>query len=95
MKAWPSLAALVALMLPAAMSASAAEGEQLYLQRCAACHDSGQAGIPPRTQLVARTNQFIAEKLLLGSMQAQTLGLSEAQITQIADYLSAPVKATP
>jgi mono/diheme cytochrome c family protein len=68
--------------------AFAGEGEQLYQQRCAPCHDTGQAGVPPRAQLASRSSEFIAEKLLLGSMQAQTLGLSEAQIALIADYLA-------
>lgn len=64
------------------------EGQQLYQQRCAACHESGQSGIPPRAQLQARGSDFIVDKLLLGSMQAQTLGLSEEQISAIAHYLA-------
>jgi mono/diheme cytochrome c family protein len=77
-----------------------AEGEQLYLQRCAACHNSGQTGIPPRSQLASRPKEFIIDKLMLGSMQSQTLGLSEAQIALIASYLIQPGlsetgKATP
>lgn len=71
------------------------EGQQLYQQRCAACHESGQSGIPPRAQLHARGADFIVDKLLLGSMQAQTLGLSEEQISAIAHYLASEPPALP
>lgn len=79
------------LLLAAASTAAGAaepEGQALYQQRCAPCHESGQSGIPPRAQLHSRSADFIAEKLLLGSMQAQTLGLSEQQISEIAQYLA-------
>lgn len=92
---WPALL-LAFASLP--VQATDTEGQLLYQQRCAACHDSGQVGIPPRAQLHARGSDFIVDKLLLGSMQAQTLGLSEAQISDIAHYLTqdpAPVEQNP
>ncbi len=61
----------------------------LYQRRCATCHESGDPAIPSRAQIAARPRSWVIEKLMLGSMQAQALGLSEIEITQLADYLGA------
>jgi cytochrome c5 len=60
----------------------------LYQRRCAACHESGDAAIPSRAQIATRSRSWVMEKLMLGSMQAQALGLSEAEIGELASYLS-------
>jgi hypothetical protein len=64
-----------------------ATGQQLYAERCRACHDSNESGIPPTAKMSALKTDVIVEKLLLGSMQTQALGLSERQIGQIAVFL--------
>lgn len=61
----------------------------LYSQRCAGCHESGDAAIPQRAQLATRPQSLIMDKLMQGSMQSQALGLSEAQIAALARYLGA------
>ena len=73
-------------VLPAT-SASAATA-LLYQRRCAACHESGDAAIPSRAQIATRSRSWVMDKLMLGSMQAQALGLSEAEIGDLATYLS-------
>ncbi len=83
-----TLAICFATLPLAALPAAADEGPALYEARCAACHDHPQTGIPPRAQLASRSLEFIMEKLLLGSMQTQTLGLSEAQIKELALFLT-------
>lgn len=63
-------------------------GQQLYAERCRACHDSNQSGIPATDQLSKLKADAIVEKVLLGSMQTQALGLSERQLGQIAAFLT-------
>ena len=77
----------LAVMLIGAAYADGA-GAKLYQSRCAHCHELVQNGIPPRSAIAARSVQFIVEKLSLGSMQSQALGLSDAQIEQVAAYLA-------
>lgn len=43
-------------------------GEQLYLQRCAMCHDTGRA--PPRSQIAQLSQREIREALDTGFMAA-------------------------
>jgi hypothetical protein len=45
-----------------------AAGEQLYLQRCAMCHDAGRA--PPRSQIAQVSHSEIREALDTGFMAA-------------------------
>ncbi len=69
--------------------ACAADGEALYLQRCAACHDHPRQGLPARSALAAHTVEFIVDKVTFGSMQSQALGLDDGEIEAIARYLAA------
>jgi len=68
------------------------EGVRLYEQRCAMCHDSGQAGIPTRAHLATLSLKKIVFTLQYGAMQNQAFGLSAAQLHALAQYLiSKPV----
>ncbi len=73
---------------PAADAANLADGARLYAERCRACHESNQSGIPAVEILRNLKSDAIVEKLLLGSMQTQALGLTELQIGQVALYLT-------
>jgi mono/diheme cytochrome c family protein len=60
----------------------------LYAARCGACHDQQRADVPARAQLAARTPEFIIDKMAFGSMQAQALGLDDAQLVALARWLA-------
>jgi mono/diheme cytochrome c family protein len=82
-------ATVLTLLVPLATpSTPAPEGRALYQQRCAACHDQDRPDVPSRQQMATRTVAFIVDKLAFGSMQTQALGLSDAQIEQLASYLA-------
>ncbi len=76
--------------LPAAVLSGGklGQGKALYQQRCMACHEEGQASIASRLQMAQLSAGRIVEKLIYGSMQTQSLGLTEQQIHQIALYLT-------
>jgi mono/diheme cytochrome c family protein len=83
--------ALPAAAMPETAAISDADlldGGRLYVERCRACHESNQSGVPPPDRLTSLKSDVIVEKLLLGSMQTQALGLTERQIGQIARYLT-------
>lgn len=63
-------------------------GERLYAERCRACHDANQSGIPATIGLSKLKPDAVVEKMLFGSMQTQALGLSERQMGQIAAFLA-------
>ena len=77
-------------VVPSADAAGLTDGARLYAERCRACHESNQSGIPAVDALRSLKSDAIVEKLLLGSMQTQTLGLTERQIGLIALYLTGP-----
>jgi mono/diheme cytochrome c family protein len=77
-------------IVPATSAADLADGARLYAERCRACHESNQSGIPAVEILRNLKSDAVVEKLLLGSMQTQALGLTERQIGQIALYLTQP-----
>jgi len=71
----------------AAVADSGLDGEALFKQRCAACHDHPQGNIPPRTLLESRSRAYIVDTLTHGAMRAQAAGLSANDIDAIAGYL--------
>ena len=77
---------------PAAVPVKA--GEALFAQRCAACHESAQAGIPTPQVLARLGARAIGDALRHGVMRPQATGLSEAQIESLGVYLSSR-DATP
>ncbi len=77
-------------VVPATDAADITDGASLYAERCRACHESNQSGIPAVEKLRGLKTDAVVEKLLLGSMQTQALGLTERQIGQIALYLTDP-----
>lgn len=86
----PEPAATEDAVVSAAGADDLREGARLYAERCRACHESSQPGIPAAETLLSLKSDAIVEKLLLGSMQTQALGLTERQIGQVAIYLTSP-----
>jgi mono/diheme cytochrome c family protein len=92
------LTAAAALGAPAAASAQALpNGEQLYVQRCAACHDQGLGGAPARTVISTRSHDSIVTTLSTGVMQPMASGLKPEEIAALATYLALekPALANP
>ena len=90
--------AAVALTAPAtAFTQPLPNGEQLYKQRCAMCHDSGMGGAPARKAISARSHASIVETLTSGVMQPQATGLKAEEIAALATYLALekPALANP
>lgn len=72
---------------PATIDSSGLDGEGIYRQRCATCHDHPQGNIPPRSLIATRSRERIVHALTHGAMRAQAQGLSEEQIDEVARYL--------
>lgn len=71
-----------------ALTAHKIDSAHLYENRCAMCHGSGQLGVPQRATLATLDRERIFRALLDGAMQAQAIGLSEAEMRALAAYLS-------
>ena len=71
-------------------SVSLADGAALYATRCAPCHDQARADVPPRRKLVELSPGVVFDKLAFGSMQAQVLGMGDAELQAIAHWLTSP-----
>ena len=70
-----------------AQGASQAEGEALFKQRCASCHEPAQDRAPSRGALSARPASELTEALSEGVMAAMAEGLSGNQIQSVVRYL--------
>jgi len=64
------------------------EGEALYRQRCAACHDAGVSGAPNRAALQEMSAENIRFALVTGKMSVQGRGLASAQIDALSQFLT-------
>src|SRR5215470_14723646 len=69
-------------------------GEALYKQRCAACHEGAVPRAPNRAALKQMSPENVRVALLGGSMAVEGLGLSLAEIADLAEFLTGrrPVK---
>jgi len=65
------------------------EGREIYQQNCAGCHESGAGRAPLRFVLLQLAPRAIREALTNGAMRLQGSGLSPAQKTAVAEYLTA------
>ncbi len=64
------------------------EGDALYKQRCAICHDNAQDRIPPLFLIRRRSAEDVIQTLTAGSMKQQASGLSADQIRALAILLT-------
>jgi polyvinyl alcohol dehydrogenase (cytochrome) len=79
------------LAIPAALCLIAAppDGAALYKARCAACHDGAPQGrMPGRSELAAKTPEFIFDAMFHGAMTQQAAGLSQEEGRAVARYLT-------
>lgn len=69
-------------------------GEALYKQRCAMCHEGAVPKAPNRAALKQMSAENVRLALVSGSMAVQGLGLTTAQIADLAEFLTGklPVK---
>jgi polyvinyl alcohol dehydrogenase (cytochrome) len=73
----------------AATPAGPHPGEAVYRKSCAACHDNPDASkAPTRDTLGRMTPGQITNALITGKMIPQAVGLTNAQISYVSDYLS-------
>lgn len=63
------------------------DGQAIYRQRCAMCHDHPQGNIPPRALIASRSRARIIEALTHGVMRANAAGLSAQEIEAVAGAL--------
>ncbi|MDQ3011462.1 MAG: PQQ-binding-like beta-propeller repeat protein [Acidobacteriota bacterium] len=71
------------------------EGEALYKQRCAVCHDNAQERIPPLFLIRRRSAEDVIQTLTSGSMKQQASGLSADQIRALAIHLTGKQPGAP
>jgi polyvinyl alcohol dehydrogenase (cytochrome) len=64
------------------------QGQTVYQQRCAVCHDYPRERIPSKKILAGKSHDHIVAVLTKGLMQMQAAGLSATQIDAVAAYLS-------
>ena len=79
-----TLALLAATALP---SAAAVSGEAVYQKRCAACHDSGREGIPPRAALKQLSVARILRTLDFGVMINIAYVITRDEREAVANFL--------
>jgi len=63
-------------------------GEALYKQRCAACHEGAVARAPNREALKHMSPDNVRYALVGRSMAVEGLGLSTAQVADVAEFLT-------
>jgi polyvinyl alcohol dehydrogenase (cytochrome) len=73
----------------AARAPVASRGAVLYAEHCAKCHEHTQGHIPSREALANRPSTNIIMALLTGAMRPEAAGLSHADASAIASYLTA------
>lgn len=80
---------LASLLLGAPGVGTAADGETVYAEQCAACHDSGPARTPTREHLNAMKPEMILQALESGPMRViGTFNLSGPERIAVSEYLS-------
>ena len=77
-------------MMAPSLSAAPGSGEAVYNQRCAACHDSGNARIPPRDELKKLSVTHILRSLDFGEMNNIATKLRLEEREAVAAYLGVP-----
>lgn len=78
---------LPSLAVAAEAAATSPTGEQVYLERCAQCHEGGVPKAPHKMFLQMMATDAIHDALSTGIMQQQATGLSAAARVAVAEYL--------
>ena len=69
--------------------------EQIYKEKCAMCHDKPTARIPPRAQIIRRSNADIIATLTTGTMKQWAEGFTATQVSALASYLTGQQTSDP
>ena len=69
-------------------STKSADVEDLYVQKCATCHEGGLSRAPNRTALAQMSSENIRFALTRGTMKEQAQSLTMAQIEALSKFLS-------
>ena len=77
---------LLVLILPRLLCAQ--NGATIFNDRCASCHDTPAARVPPLSTIKAMSPQAIYASLTKGTMKAQANHLSTAQIVALIKYIA-------
>jgi polyvinyl alcohol dehydrogenase (cytochrome) len=64
------------------------QGEKLYQQKCASCHDNPSGRIPPKAAIANNTPTLIVQALLEGVMRPMAVGMAPHDMASVAAYLS-------
>jgi polyvinyl alcohol dehydrogenase (cytochrome) len=93
-----SVVLLLTTAVPAAAQTSPAQadGSAVFARACANCHKPGQTDVLPPEALRALTPDAIVNSLTIGKMSAQGAGLTAAERSAVAEFLTgrAPAAAT-
>src|SRR6185295_13037318 len=82
-----ALAFALLIFVPAVAESAAVSGETVYQQRCAACHESGNARVPPRSELKKFSVARILRTLDFGVMNNIATKLRQEEREAVAAYL--------
>ena len=91
MRSFGLTAALSAVFVAAVglvAAAPAPDGKALYAERCASCHENATGRVPSRAVIAANPPSFILSALRGGVMAPMAEGLSVAEMSAIAHYVS-------
>lgn len=83
-------AAVLCLLAPFWLIAQRPQGDDVYRQRCASCHDSAAPRVPQRDALRQLTSARILRVLDFGTMMSVGYLLNRAEKEAVADYLGRP-----
>ena len=64
------------------------QGEKLYQQKCASCHDNPTGRIPPKATIANNTPTFLVSTMLEGVMRPMAAGMAPHDMASVAAYLS-------
>src|SRR4051812_11732438 len=79
---------LVAVMLPALAAAQAPNGEAVYRQHCAGCHNGTIPRMPGRDALKMLTPEHVETALSSFTMRRQGAALTPAERRAVAEYVT-------
>src|SRR5205814_8835527 len=72
------------------------DGEAIYKERCASCHDQPAPRVPALSTLRGLSDVSINRSLETGSMKEQAAGLTSAERVAVAGFIAYPVmRAVP
>jgi polyvinyl alcohol dehydrogenase (cytochrome) len=96
-KSWLIVACLGGALAsaPTLRAAPAANGSEIFEQRCKSCHDPAIERAPGKAELAARPRADIVLALTSGIMAPMAQGLSAEQIQSVAAYLTPEAQRRP